>query len=243
MNNLFSGARYVLKGFRLITRPGVKRYVVIPLLINTLLFASVIGFGSVRLGALIERFIPAGWEWLSWIVWPVFLLIVLALVFFGFTALANLVGAPFNGLLAAAVEAHLTGHRIDNLNQRGMVREALTVMASEVQKLAYIAVRALPCLILFLIPGVQVAAPFLWFLFGAWMLAFEYADYPMANHGLSFKQQRKTLASKRALTLGFGAAVMLLALVPLLNFLVMPTAVAGATALWVERLDDGAHGN
>ena len=103
MNNLFSGARYVLKGFRLITRPGVKRYVVIPLLINTLLFASVIGFGSVRLGALIDRFIPAGWEWLGWIVWPVFLIVVLALVFFGFTALANLVGAPFNGLPATAV--------------------------------------------------------------------------------------------------------------------------------------------
>ena len=38
------------------------------------------------------------------------------------------------------------------------------------------------------------------------------------------------------LSLGFGGAVMLATLIPLFNFLVMPVAVAGATALRVEQI-------
>jgi CysZ protein len=39
----------------------------------------------------------------------------------------------------------------------------------------------------------------------------------------------------RALSLGFGMAVMFSSMVPLINFVIMPAAVCGATALWLER--------
>ena len=42
------GASYALKGFTLLKLPGIKRYVVIPALINFLLFAGVIWYGSKR---------------------------------------------------------------------------------------------------------------------------------------------------------------------------------------------------
>ena len=42
------------------------------------------------------------------------------------------------------------------------------------------------------------------------------------------------------LALGFGAGLMLMTLVPVLNFLAMPVGVTGATALWVERLKNQA---
>ncbi|MEZ5582290.1 MAG: hypothetical protein R3F37_05475 [Candidatus Competibacteraceae bacterium] len=45
----------------------------------------------------------------------------------------------------------------------------------------------MPLLVLFVIPGVNVIAPLLWLVFGAWMLALQYADYPMGNHGLRFR--------------------------------------------------------
>ena len=38
--------------------------------------------------------------------------------------------------------------------------------------------------------------------------------------------------------LGFGMAVMTATLIPLVNFMVMPAAVAGAAAIWIERLKD-----
>lgn len=96
--------------------------------------------------------------------------------------------------------------------------------------------RALPLGLLFLIPGINVAAPFIWALFSAWMLAIEYLDYPMANHALHFATQRRILRGNRLLAYGFGGGTLLLTMIPVLNFIAMPAAVAGATALWVEEL-------
>jgi CysZ protein len=58
----------------------------------------------------------------------------------------------------------------------------------------------------------------------------------MGLHGILFKEQRQFLKTRRLSTYGFGGGVMLMTVVPVLNFIAMPTAVAGATAWWVERL-------
>ena len=81
---------------------------------------------------------------------------------------------------------------------------------------------------------VNVAAPFIWFLFTAWMLTIEYGDYPMGNHDIDFKQQREKLRSNRQLAFGFGSGVMVLTMIPVINFLAMPVAVAGATRMFIE---------
>ena len=67
-------------------------------------------------------------------------------------------------------------------------------------------------------------------------MALQYTDYPMANHGLDFPAQRRLLGHRRWLALGFGIVVMALTLIPVVNFLVMPIAVAGATAMWVGAI-------
>ncbi len=90
---------------------------------------------------------------------------------------------------------------------------------------------------LLLVPAV---GQLLWAGFSAWMLAISFADYPMANHGLSFPHQRRLLGEHRWLALGFGLAVMLAMTIPIVNFFVMPCAVAGATAMWVKEFAD-AH--
>jgi CysZ protein len=76
----------------------------------------------------------------------------------------------------------------------------------------------------------------LWFLYSAWMLALEYVDYPMGNHGLKAREMRARLRKQRVLGLGFGSATAGLTMVPVVNFIVMPSAVAGATAMWVREL-------
>ncbi|HEB96754.1 MAG TPA: sulfate transporter CysZ, partial [Sedimenticola thiotaurini] len=113
--------------------------------------------------------------------------------------------------------------------------EILPALLMELRKLFYFLLRAIPLLILFLIPVVNVAAPFLWFAFSAWFLTIEYMDYPMGNHGLRLRQQFAELRRARLTALGFGSALMLLMMVPVLNFAAMPAAVAGATALWCGR--------
>ena len=70
---------------------------------------------------------------------------------------------------------------------------------------------------------------------GVPLLALEYADYPLGNRGLSFRDQRQLLRQHWPLTLGFGGMVLVLTLIPLLNFLAMPAAVIGATLMWTQE--------
>ncbi len=238
-NNPVSGALYFARGFAIVTRPGIRGYVVVPLLINTGLFTAVIYFGAAWLGGFTEAMLPGWLDFLAWILVPVFVLAVLMAGFYTFNLIASFIAAPFNGLLAEAVERHLTGRAPPSAGSgwRALLTGLGATFVAEVRKLAYVAVRSLPPLVLFLIPGINVVAPIVWMAVGAWMLAVTYVDYPMANHGNDFDELRARLRERRLLSLGFGGAVMAALAVPVLNFLVIPCAVAGATAMWVEQLD------
>ena len=241
MSEFLAGPAYVMAGFRLILRPGVRAFVFVPLLINALLFAGAITFGADAVGDLSHR-LSSQWawaEWLTWLLWPLFIIVVLLVGFFFFSVLANLLGAPFNGFLAEAVERSLTGAAPPG-SGLALPAEIAASIRTEARKVLYFAWRAVPLLLLFLVPLVQVIAPFLWVGFGAWMMAVEYLEYPMNNHGRLFPEVRATLRERRALALGFGAAVLLLTLIPVVNFIAMPVAVAGGTKLWVERLRPAA---
>jgi len=239
-----SGFGYLLQGIRLITRPGLRRFVVVPLLVNILIFAGAI-YAGVRwfegLVAQVAAKIPDWLQWLEWLVWPLFILTLLVLVFYTFGLVANLIAAPFNSLLAEKVELHLTGRSLD---QGGgwvkVLRELVPTLLDEVRKVLYALLWGIPFLVLFFIPGINLAAPVLWFLYTAWMLALQYLDYPMGNHGLKFREMRAGLRRRRAMGLSFGAATAGMTMVPVLNFIVMPSAVAGATALWVREFPGAA---
>ena len=233
------GARYFFRGLGLISQPGIRRYVAIPLAINSLLFASLIGYGWTKLEQLrqaTEQWLPAWLEWLSWILIPMFIASAVLMLVYGFSVLANLIAAPFNGWLAQAVERSLTGQTSATNTLSEVFWEALRSIYSELRKLAYFLGRATFLLILFLIPGLNVMAPFLWLIFGAWMLAIEFVGYPTENHGITFSAQRQLLSRRPWLALSFGGTVMVALMIPGLNLVVIPTGVAGATALWSEQL-------
>jgi len=234
MTDLFKGFRYLLDGFSLITKPGIRKYAIVPLLINALLFTAVIVFGANAMGDFINS-LTGWWQVLEWLIWPLFVLVTLTVVFFTFSIMANLVGSPFNGFLAEAVEIHLMAEKQpDSYDSGQLFQEIVKAIRSESTKFIYFISRAIPLLILMLIPGLQV----LWIVFGAWMLALEYIDYPMGNHGYTFRDERTKLKQRRMLAFGFGGSVMFMTLIPFLNFIVMPVAVAGATKLWLQEFSN-----
>ena len=237
MKDLFTGAGYMLEGFSLLRKPGLRRFVLMPLLINILLFGGLIGWAYGWVDDSSRAMLSGLPEWLHWlryVVVPVFVLTSLVVIFYGFSILANLIAAPFNGLLAEAVECHLTGKSLQG-DWRQLLRDIVPSIMSELRKLLYFALRALPLLLLLLVPLVNVAASVLWILFSAWMMTVQYMDYPMANHQLFFKDQRARLRKRPLLAWSFGGLVMLCTLVPVINFIIMPAAVAGATAIWVRE--------
>ncbi|HAK61282.1 MAG TPA: sulfate transporter CysZ [Nitrospiraceae bacterium] len=242
--DIIAGSRYVMRGIRLILSPGLKQFFAIPLLINIVIFSVLIWLGIGQFGKLMEWLLPGGSEWwarLSLVVlWLLFAIAALVILFFGFTVVANLLGAPFNGLLAEKVEAHLRGK---TQQEPGSLRTAFPNISqslmNEVRKIAYYLLFGGLVLLLSFIPGINVVSPVLWVVFGAWMLSLEYMGYPMENHNMNFKRVRERLAEKRMISLGFGLGVLLATMIPLVNFIIMPAAVAGATALWVDHWSVG----
>lgn len=234
ITGIIKGASHALNGMKLLKLKGIKRYVVIPLAINIFLFAGVIFYGTGLIDGLFDQYLPSWLAWLEFILWPLLVISTLLIIFFTFTILANIIGAPFNGVLSEKIEEHLTNQKNSNTDQNylDLLLSASIGVGNELRKLIYIGLRAIPLLILFLIPGLNIIAPFLWIIFGAWMLAIEYLDYPMGNHDLHFKQQLILLRKNRFLCLGFGFVLLFMTIIPILNFFSMPVGVAGATSLW-----------
>ena len=244
MTNIFSAFFYILKGFKLIFKPGIRLYVVIPLLLNISLFSVVIWLGFTELGRVIDWLVaqlPDWLDWLSWLFTALLALIVALAVFFTFSIVANLVGAPFNGLLAEAVYKHLTGE-LPRGEEIAFWKNFGPAIKNELIKMRYILLWSLIGLGTLIIPVVNIIGPVIWFLISAWLLALEYMDYPMANHQIEFPAQRDRLQRRKWTVLSFGSGVSLATLTPFANFLVMPAAVAAATLIWVEKLqkDDAA---
>ena len=241
ISNPITGAAYFISGLSLINTNGVRRYVFIPLLINIIIFSAGLWFAIEQFDIFIEwalADLPSWLSWLEWIMWPLFALTFYGLVFFGFTIIANIIAAPFNGPLAAAVERHLLGIQETN-NNKTISQEIKDSIINELVKLKYSLYLTMPMaflsLISFAFPLIAPAVAVLWMVYTIWVLTLEYADFPMANHGMTFRDIKIKLASKRVLSLGFGSLVLLATLIPFINFLVMPVAVAGATKMYLEE--------
>ena len=238
----FIGMGFFAQGIRLALAPGLRRYIVGPLLINIAVFGALITLGMHYFQTLLDQLMAKIPDWLQWLaplLWLVFALSLLLVVFYTFSMLANFLAAPFNNALASAVERHLAPATSDiapePVTVHTILTDSVTSFAQAGRKLAYLGMRALPLLILSFIPVINVIAAPLWLVFGSWMLALEYLDYPLANRGLVFTQVRAHARERKLMMLGFGGTITLVTMIPLVNFLVMPVAVAGATALTLRH--------
>jgi CysZ protein len=238
--NFIAGIGYLFQGISLISKKEIRPFVVIPLLVNIGVFSFAIWIAKAQFDSIMARLL--GWlpSWLSWVeylLYPLFAIVILIAIYYVFTLIANLIAAPFNALLAERVETHLNGLPMPEFKgYKAMMKTVGKTVLSEWRKILYM-LKWLPVLIIIsLIPGLNIIAPFTWALYGAWMLALQYTDYPMGNHELFVKEELTLLRKHRGRSLGFGGAVMLMTTIPVLNFFAMPAAVAGGTAFWVDRL-------
>ena len=237
---MFRGAGFFFTGISLLTKSGLKRFVIIPLIINSAIFTLVFWLGLQWFDQFLNSLLPSWLSWAEFILLPLFALSYFLMVFYLFALLMNVIAAPFNGLLAEKVEHYLLGDLATqpDVSVTLVLKQIPSSIGNELGKLMYFLLRSIPLLILFLIPGVNIIAPLLWFLFSAWMLSLEYLDYPFSNHGISFKETRNLVRGKRVTCLSYGAAVTGFTMIPILNFIAMPAAVAGATALYANSFKD-----
>lgn len=221
------------RGTRLVYTRGLRRYVFAPILVNLLVYSTMLGYVVTNFGGWLDAWmamVPGWLSWLEWLIWPLFVISLLLIVFFTFTLVTHLIAAPFYGFLAAKVEIVATGR--PPLDDRGLARAAVDALGRELVKLAYILPRALLLFIVSWIPGLNLLAPLLWALFSAWVMAITYLDYPMDNNQVSFADMRRRLARRWWPTLTYGGWVTLITWVPLANLFLLPGAVAAAVLMW-----------
>lgn len=157
-----------------------------------------------------------------------------------FVSLTLLVGQPFYERLSKLLDEELGNAPAepDEPWHEGLRRSAGETVT---MLLRTVAAGALVFLVGLLPVAGQVAAPVLGALVGGRLLALELLAPAMERRGRRLGD-RVTLARRhRGAVHGFGVPAFLLFLVPLLNVLLMPGAVAGATLL-VRDLVDGPEG-
>jgi CysZ protein len=241
LRDFITGFGYLARGLRLIGQPGLRRYVILPLAINIAVFATAIVWLARMLDSIMQRYIPQWLSWLEWLLWPLLAIGLAVSVFYTFSLLANLIAAPFTGLLAERVEQRLGGCPPSaEASIWGNMRSALLAVRVQAAALIYMLAWSIPLLLLSLAPGLGLLLTPLWFVFSAWMLALGYLATPTGNHDFSFRRNRTLATEHRALTLGLGTGITLLSVVPVLNFLALPAGTAAATALWTEQLSGQA---
>ncbi|HCV40946.1 sulfate transporter CysZ [Pseudomonas vlassakiae] len=237
--HVLSGPQYLREGLKLVLSPNLRMFVLLPLAINLLLFGGLIYFAGHEFSLWLDALMPTLPSWLSflsYILWPLFVALLVLMVFFTFTLVANVIAAPFNGFLAEKVEVVVRGQDpFPAFSWGELVAMVPRTFGREMRKLGYFLPRAIGLFILSLIPVVNVIAAPLWLVFGVWMMAIQYIDYPADNNKMSWQDMLAWLRQKRWQSMGFGGITYLALLIPGVNVLMMPAAVAGATLFWVRE--------
>ncbi len=152
------------------------------------------------------------------------MLLYIAMIVFTLAAsllLMNVIASPIYEHISLAVEREVLGTDTPGLGFRG----TLGVMLVELKKVVFILFLSA---ILLLIPGLNVIST----LVAAFLVGWDFFDYPLARRGWSFRQRLRLVASDFWAVMGFG----LWLVIPFAQIVMLPLAVAGGTLLNLESL-------
>lgn len=231
---------YFVEGGRIIFRPGFRRFILVPLLVNLLIFILLtISFYHAFQDVIdmILEWLPSWLDWLVWLIWPLAAFLFLLTYGYSFNLITNFIAAPFYGILAEKVETCLTGISPPAESWGQLIPRTLQ---RELTKLLYFVSRGLLVVLLiilcFFIPGINVLGAIIGGLWSCWCMAVQYSDYPADNHQLTFVEVRRRLHEENITSYSYGGIILLGSMLPFLNIIVTPIAVAGATVMWIKKL-------
>ncbi|WP_230382389.1 sulfate transporter CysZ [Piscirickettsia salmonis] len=216
----------------------MRRYLYLPILLNIilLLVLSYLGVHGIEvITNHVSTSLPHGLHFLRPIATIILSLALITLLVFSFTTLASIIGAPFYSLLCEAV-LQKKDHQLPQDNITALIKDMPRLIGRELIKLRYFIIRVMILMILLFIPGINLIVSLLWFIFNCWMQAIQYIDYPMDVLKHPFKQTLKATRQTPLTAMSFGLVCFVCTLIPLLNLIAIPAAVAGGTLLWSERI-------
>lgn len=231
----------------LLSRRGLKRYAVLPLLANVVVYALVIALvlwlasrwdptiGPWEFWGPVGGWLSAALDWsagaLKWLV----LLPLLAVgSWFTFIAVGMTIAGPFNDMLSERIERAICRPKEDlALPLRLTVANALLSIVDSLRILGRQALWTLLALPFLAVPLVGFV-PLL--LVTAWFTGLGYFDASMARNDLRHRHRAPMFREAFWELLGLGLAMELLFLIPLVGLVMLPIGVTAGTILYC-RLD------
>ncbi len=237
MNNspmaIFAGIRTYLTGLRWLRRHARYLFILfIPALLGLLSLILIMNlffsnFFSIMDGIMFAR--PDTWLLLP-LYYALYWLLAAVLFLLGFVPpllISSVLASPFYEIVSCAVERDRSGKVIEI-----SWRQSLLLIVEEAKKAGFI---LLLTLLAMLIPGLNVLALFV----PAFLLGWDFCDYPLARRGWSFKRRLRFTFKNFWRVTGLG----LWLIIPAVQFILAPLAVAGGTLLTIDALNSGADEN
>jgi CysZ protein len=247
MSDLGVGFKYLVKGQRWMAQHGRSYGLgLLPGLVTLVLYAAAL-FGLI---AWSDDFVAwatpfaDGWgeTWLT-IFRGLLRVLLFALALFlaviTFTAVTLLVGQPFYEALSERVDKSRSPDGTAPESGLSLMRELWISARDSIRVLLRVLFYGIILFACGFIPVIgQTVVPVLGFCVSGYFLTEELTAVALQRRGIELKERLALLRSRRSLVLGFGVPLTLAYLVPFVAVFLMPGAVAGATLMARDLLDE-----
>jgi CysZ protein len=222
----------------LAARPRLWIWVAAPFVAAAALLAALIWVIVSQLDPWTDRLAARLPDWLSLAGGVIDVALTLLLLLGGyvvFIAVASMIAAPFNEKLSEVIEEEVTGASGPASSVVVFVRELVRGLIHSVRRLVvYLATMVVLLLCGVLVP---VVGPIIAVVAGGYVTArfasYDAYDAVFARLGWPYRAKTDYLAVHRGRTLGLGAAIALLLLVPFANLVALSVGAAGATLAYL----------
>lgn len=240
---LTAGFLAYFQAFRFIKQHRLWAYVLIPALLNVLIFA---GFGAAvwqssgRLSAWLIDLTGVGnltgeAETIAgWLIGAIVKVISFFVYFKFFRYTILLLSAPALALIAEKTQEILTGVT-HPFSFRQLLHDVLRGLGITLRNLLIELSLTIPLYLLALVPVITPFATVLILGIESYFVGFSMIDYRNEYHRLSARESRRFVNQRKGLAIGNGLAFNLLLFIPVLGVLVAPPLGAIAAALAVKR--------
>lgn len=227
--------RDVGRGFAFLNaHPRLWSWVIAPAVVTLVLLVLLIAVASRILTHVVASLTAHLPSWLEGVAsWGLSILVVTALAagaLFVFVAVAGLIAGPFCEMLSEAVDVQLTGREGPPFSRVRFIGELATGIGHSLRRLVVSVIGAIFLFALSFVPVVgTITAVVLGGWFAARAAAYDSYDAVLARRAMAYRDKLAFLRRHRSRTLGLGAAVAGLLLVPGVNLVALGVGAVGAT--------------
>jgi CysZ protein len=246
MSEFVRGMHDIARGFGFLRKhPRLWVWVIAPALITLALLVAIVAGVVAVATPLVARVTSGLPSWLHAVggslLWIVVVAALAVAAWFVYVALVGVIAGPFCEMLSEAVEEQLTGHTGSPFAFGRFLREAAIGIGHGLRRLV---VSLVGTALLFALSFVPVIGAFAAIGLGAWFAAraaaYDAYDGVLSRRGLAYRDKLAYLSRHRGRSLGLGAALAGLLLVPGVNLVALGFGATGATLAAHETATRGS---